>query len=44
LEKHPRKSLEPRLFPTTLVMLLAGSVVLLALFHLVDVVKPMVGR
>ncbi len=44
LEKHPRKSLTPRLLPTTLIMLVAGLVGLLALFHLVDLFKPIVGH
>ena len=41
LEKHPRKSLEPRLLPTTFIMLLGGLVFLLALFHLSDEIKAM---
>ena len=44
LEKHPRNSLEPRLLPTTLIMLLGGLVFLVALFHLSDEIKMMLGR
>jgi hypothetical protein len=44
LEKHPPKSLTPRLFPTTLVLVLAGLVALMAFFHLVDMVRPVMGR
>jgi hypothetical protein len=43
LEKHPPKTLTPRLLPTTLIMLVAGLVALMALFHLVDLFKPVVG-
>ena len=41
LEKHPRKSLEPRLVPTTAIMLIGGLVFLLALFHLSDEIKAL---
>ncbi len=44
LEKHPRKSLNPRLLPTTLIMLIGGLVFLLALFHLSDEIKVMLGN
>ena len=45
LEKHPRQSLTPRLLPTTLIMVVAGVVALLAFFHLFDLLKPLVtGR
>jgi hypothetical protein len=43
LEKHPRQSLEPRLLPTTLFIVIGGLAAILALFHLVDLVKPVVG-
>lgn len=43
LEKQPKTRLEPRLFPTTFVMLIGGLVGLMALFHLVDVLKPVAG-
>ncbi len=41
LEKHPRKSLTPRLLPTTFIMLIGGLVFLLALFHLSDEIKAL---
>lgn len=44
LEKHPRKSLTPRLLPTTLVLVVAGLVAIMAFFHMVDLVKPVVGH
>jgi hypothetical protein len=44
LEKHPRQSLSPRLVPTTFIIVVAGLVALMAFFHVVDVVKPVVGH
>lgn len=44
IEKRPKTKLEPRLFPTTFVMLIAGLVSLMALFHLVDLLKPVAGH
>ena len=44
IEKRPKTKLEPRLFPTTFVMLIAGLVALMALFHLVDLLKPVAGH
>jgi hypothetical protein len=40
LERQPKTKLEPNLLPTTLIMLIGGLVVLMAVFHLVDVLKP----
>jgi hypothetical protein len=44
IEKRPKTKLEPRLFPTTFVMLIAGLVALMALFHMVDLLKPVAGH
>ncbi len=44
IEKRPKTKLEPRLFPTTFVMLIAGLVSLMALFHMVDLLKPVAGH
>jgi hypothetical protein len=44
IEKRPKTKLEPRLFPTTFVMLVAGLVALMALFHMVDLLKPVAGH
>lgn len=44
LEKQPKTKLEPRLFPTTLVMVAALVVALFAGFHMIDLVKPVLGR
>ncbi len=44
VEKRPKTKLEPFLFPTTLVMLIAGLVALMALFHMVDLLKPVAGH
>jgi CHASE2 domain-containing sensor protein len=43
LEKHPPNTLKPRLLPTTLIMLIGCLIALLALFHLVDLFKPLLG-
>jgi uncharacterized iron-regulated membrane protein len=40
LERQPKTKLEPRLLPTTFIMLIGGLIALMALFHLVDVLKP----
>jgi hypothetical protein len=44
LERQPKTKLEPRLLPTTFIMLIGGLVALMALFHLVDVLKPVAGH
>jgi hypothetical protein len=44
LEKRPKTELQPRLFPTTLVMVIAALVVLMAGFHMLDLVKPVAGH
>lgn len=44
LEKRPRATLQPRLFPTTPVMLVVGFVGLLALVHLVNLAGVHTGR
>ena len=43
LEKQPKTKLQPRLFPTTLVMVVAALVTLMAAFHMLDLIKPVVG-
>jgi asparagine N-glycosylation enzyme membrane subunit Stt3 len=44
LEKQPKTKLSPRLFPTTLVMVLALVIALFAGFHMIDLAKPVVGH
>ena len=44
LEKRPKTKLEPRLVPTTLIMLLGALVMLMAFFHLYDLLKPVAGH
>jgi hypothetical protein len=44
IEKRPKTKLEPILFPTTFVMLIAGLAALMALFHMVDLLKPVAGH
>jgi hypothetical protein len=44
IEKRPKTELKPRMLPTTLIMLIFGLVTLMALFHLVDVIKPVAGH
>jgi hypothetical protein len=41
LEKNPRKSLTPRLVPTTFIMLIGALVFLIALFHLSDEIRAL---
>jgi hypothetical protein len=44
LERRPRQSLEPRLIPTTPVILIFGFIGLLALVHLVNLYGIHTGR
>ena len=44
LERRPRKSLDPRLIPTTPVIILFGFVALLALVHLANLYGIHTGR
>jgi hypothetical protein len=44
LERRPRRSLNPRLIPTTPVLLIAGFIGLLALVHLVNLYGIVTGR
>jgi uncharacterized membrane protein HdeD (DUF308 family) len=44
IEKRPKTELKPRMLPTTLITLVFGLVTLMALFHLVDVIKPVAGH
>jgi hypothetical protein len=44
LEKRPRTDLEPRLVPTTTILLISGFIALLALIHLVNLVGISTGR
>ncbi len=44
LEKRPRKDLNPRLIPTTPVMIASGFVALLAFIHLINLVGIHTGR
>jgi hypothetical protein len=44
LEKRPRTDLEPRLVPTTTILLISGFIALLALIHLVNLVGINTGR
>ena len=44
IEKRPRSDLNPRLIPTTPVLIISGFVALLALIHLVNLVGLHTGR
>ena len=44
LERRPRQSLEPRLLPTTPILLVFGFIGLLALVHLVNLYGIHTGR
>jgi len=44
LEKRPRTDLNPRLVPTTAILLISGFIALLALIHLVNLVGLKTGR
>ncbi len=44
LEKRPRTDLNPRMVPTTTVLLISGFVALLALIHLVNLFGLHTGR
>jgi hypothetical protein len=44
LEKRPKTQLQPRLFPTTLVMVLAALVAIMAGFHVIDLLKPVAAH
>lgn len=44
LEKRPRADLNPRLIPTTPVLIVSGFVALLALIHLVNLLGLHTGR
>jgi hypothetical protein len=44
IEKRPKTELKPRMLPTTLITLVFGLVALMALFHLVDILKPVAGQ
>lgn len=44
IEKRPRTDLNPRLIPTTPVLLICGFVVLLAVVHLVNLAGVHTGR
>jgi hypothetical protein len=44
IEKKPKTELQPRLLPTTLIMIIFGITSLMALFHLVDVLKSAAGQ
>ena len=44
LEKRPRTDLNPRLVPTTAILLISGFIALLALIHLVNLVELNTGR
>ena len=44
LEKRPRKDFNPRLIPTTPVMIISGFVAILALLHLVNLTGVHTGR
>lgn len=44
IEKRPRTDLNPRLIPTTPVLLIGGFVALLALIHLVNLAGLHTGR
>ena len=44
LERKPKDSLNPRLLPTTPIMMLAGFFALLALIHVVNLLGVHTGR
>jgi len=44
LEKRPRTDLNPRLVPTTTILLISGFIALLALIHLVNLAGLHTGR
>ena len=44
LERRPRKSLDPRLFPTTPIMFIGAFVSLVAVVHLVNLYGVHTGR
>jgi hypothetical protein len=44
LEKRPRRSLKPRLIPTTPILIAAGFVTVLAVVHLVNLLGVHTGR
>jgi hypothetical protein len=44
LEKRPRTDLNPRLLPTTTILLISGFIALLALIHLVNLAGLHTGR
>lgn len=44
IEKRPRTDLNPRLIPTTPVLIASGFVALLALIHLVNLIGIHTGR
>lgn len=44
LEKRPRTDLNPRLMPTTTILLVSGFIALLALIHLVNLIGIHTGR
>jgi membrane associated rhomboid family serine protease len=44
LEKRPRRSLNPRLIPTTPILIIAGFVMVLAVVHLVNLLGVHTGR
>ena len=44
LEKRPRRDLNPRLIPTTPVLIVAGFVTVLAVVHLVNLLGVHTGR
>jgi uncharacterized iron-regulated membrane protein len=44
IEKRPKTELKPRMLPTTLITLVFGLVALMALLHLVDILKPVAGQ
>jgi hypothetical protein len=44
LEKRPRTDLNPRLVPTTTILLISGFIALLALIHLVNLAGLNTGR
>lgn len=44
LEKRPRKGLNPRLFPTTLFLLIGGAIAIVAAVHLLNLAGLHTGR
>ena len=44
LEKRPRKGLNPRLFPTTLFLLIGGAIAIVAAVHLLNLTGLHTGR